>query len=62
MQSIWFVASRLGASVAEAQALAALFAQRIYPLRRTETPAYWSRECRDGGAYDLRPANHAWPS
>ena len=62
MQSIWFVASRLGASVAEAQALAALFAQRIYPLRRTETPAYWSPGCRDGGAYDLRPANHGWPS
>lgn len=62
MQSIWFVASRLGASVAEAQAIAALFAQRIYPLRRTETPAYWSPECRDGGAYDLRPASHGWPS
>jgi hypothetical protein len=62
MQSIWFVASRLGASVPEAQAMAGFFAQRIYPLRRTETPAYWSPECRDGGTYDLRPASHAWPS
>ena len=62
MQSIWFVASRLGASVSEAQAFASLFATRIYPLRETQTPAYWSPECRDGGAYDLRPKSHAWPS
>jgi hypothetical protein len=62
MQSIWFVAARLGASVAEAQAFGALFAQHFYPLRRTETPTYWSPQCRDGGAYDLRPASHGWPS
>lgn len=62
MQSLWFVATRLGASVAEAQAIAQLFAQRVYPLRRTETPAYWSPECRDGGAYDLRPSSASWPS
>jgi hypothetical protein len=62
MQSIWFVAARLGASVAEGQALASLFATRIYPSRRVDTPAYWSPECRDGGKYDLRPASHAWPS
>ncbi|HEY2073266.1 MAG TPA: hypothetical protein VGG88_06800 [Gaiellaceae bacterium] len=62
MQSIWFVATRLGASLPEAEALAQLFAQRIYPLRRTETPQYWSPECRDGGAYDLRPSSNAWPS
>ncbi|MBV8063985.1 MAG: hypothetical protein JOY73_00505 [Actinobacteria bacterium] len=62
MQSIWFVASRLGASVAEAQALASFFWTRIYPLRRVETPTYWSAECRDGGTYDLRPASHSWPS
>ena len=62
MQSIWFVATRLGASLAEGEALAQLFAQRIYPLRRTETPAYWSPECRDGGTYDLRPRSSAWPS
>ena len=62
MQSIWFVATRLGASLPEAEALAQLFSQRIYPLRRTETPTYWSPECRDGGAYDLRPKSSAWPS
>jgi hypothetical protein len=62
MQSVWFVASRLGASTPEAEAFAHLFADRLYPLRRTETPLYWSPECRDGGRYDLRPASHAWPS
>jgi hypothetical protein len=62
MQSIWFVASRLGASTPEAEAFAHLFADRIYPLRRTETPEYWSPECRDGGTYDLRLGSHAWPS
>jgi len=62
MQSIWFVATRLGASLSEAQALAQLFAQQIYPLRRTETPTYWSPQCRNGGAYDLRPHSDAWPS
>jgi len=62
MQSIWFVATRLGASLGEAQALAQLYWRQIYPLRRTQTPLYWSPQCRDGGAYDLRPASHAWPS
>ena len=62
MQSIWFVASNLGASVAESQALAKLFATQIYPWREKLTPQYWSPECRDGGKYDLRPASHSWPS
>jgi hypothetical protein len=62
MQSLWFVATQLGASVLEAQALAHLFAEQIYPLRRTQTPAYWSPQCRDGGSYDLRPHSTAWPS
>jgi hypothetical protein len=62
MQSIWFVASKLGATVPEAQALASLYATRMYPLRRTRTPEYWSPECRDGGKYDLRPALARWPS
>jgi hypothetical protein len=62
MQSIWFVASRLGASVAEAQEFSQLYGARMYPTRQYDTPAYWSPQCRDGGAYDLRPASHAWPS
>jgi hypothetical protein len=62
MQSIWFVATSLGASLPESQAFAQLFATRLYPMARIQTPAYWSPECRDGGRYDLRPASHAWPS
>jgi hypothetical protein len=62
MQSIWFVASKLGASVAESQALGSLYATQMYPLRRTRTPAYWSPECRDRGKYDLRPSLARWPS
>lgn len=62
MQSIWYVANKLGASVAEAQALGTLYATRMYPNRRTQTPTYWSAECRDGGKYDLRPARTGWPS
>ena len=62
MQSLWFVASSLGASAAESQALAQLYATRMYPTRQVATPTYWSPECRDGGRYDLRRASHAWPS
>jgi hypothetical protein len=62
MQSIWFVANKLGASVAEAQALATVYATQMYPQRRTQTPAYWSAECRDGGKYDLRRSLARWPS
>jgi hypothetical protein len=62
MQSIWFVAAKLGATVAEAQALAGLYATRMYPLRRSQTPAYWSPQCRNGGVYDLRRSLIRWPS
>jgi len=62
MQSIWFVATSLGASVAEGQRIAAFYWRTTYAQRRRATPAYWSAECRDGGTYDLRPASHGWPS
>lgn len=62
MQSIWFVANRLGAAVAQAQAIAAYYAQRVYPRRQLQTPEYWSAECRDGGRYDLRRTLARWPS
>ena len=62
MQSIWYAAVKLGASTSEGQRLARFYAVAIYPQRRTQTPAYWSRDCRDGGKYDLRPNSHAWPS
>ena len=62
MQSIWFVANRLGASIAESQAIGSLYATQMYPQRRTKTPAYWSPDCRDGGKLDLRPGLARWPS
>ena len=62
MQSIWFVANKLGASLPLSQAIATFYATRMYPRRRTQTPAYWSAQCRDGGKYDLRPTLARWPS
>ncbi len=62
MQSIWYVATSLGASVAEGQRIAAFYLRTTYARRQQTTPAYWSAECRDGGTYDLRPASHGWPS
>jgi len=62
LQSVWFVANKLGASIAEGQALATFYATRMYPTRRTTTPRYWSAECRDGGKYDLRRSLARWPS
>jgi hypothetical protein len=62
MQSIWYVANKLGAPVPESEALASWYATQYYPRRRTQTPTYWSAECRDGGKYDLRPKSRSWPS
>jgi hypothetical protein len=63
MQSLWYAAHRLGASVALSESLAQYYWRQLYPLRRTSRyPQYWSAECRDGGKLDLRPASHAWPS
>jgi hypothetical protein len=62
MQSIWFVANKLGADVAEAQALASLYATQMYPRRAETSPQYWTTECRDGGKYDLRKSLARWPS
>jgi hypothetical protein len=62
MQTIWFVANKLGASIDESQVVAQFYATRMYPQRRTQTPTYWSAQCRDGGKLDLRPALARWPS
>jgi hypothetical protein len=58
LQAIDFVALRLGASEEQARQLAAYsFAQ--LPPRMPD--AYSSPLCRDGGAWDLRPASRIWP-
>ncbi len=63
MQSLWYTANRLGASVALSQELASWYWVNLYPFRRTSShPEYWSAECRDGGKLDLRPDSHGWPS
>jgi hypothetical protein len=63
MQSIWYTANRLGATITLAQRLAQFYWKELYPLRRASShPEYWSAECRDGGKLDLRPASHGWPS
>ncbi len=63
MQSLWYAAHRLGASVVLSQTLARFYWKQIYPLRRTSHfPGYWSADCRDGGRLDLRPDSHGWPS
>jgi hypothetical protein len=62
MQSIWFVATSLGATAAEGQRIGAFYWRTIYANRETSTPTYWSAECRKGGTYDLRPASQSWPS
>lgn len=63
MQSLWYTANRLGASVTLSQALASWYWTHLYAFRRTSShPEYWSAECRDGGKLDLRPKSHAWPS
>ena len=63
LQSLWYSAVKLGASTQLGETLASLYANQMYPTRRTSShPEYWSAECRDGGKLDLRPASHAWPS
>ena len=58
LQAIDFVARRLGASPEQARALA-LFSLDQLPGRMP--PEYSSPQCRDGGAYDLRPHDEVWP-
>jgi hypothetical protein len=63
MQSLWFVARTLGASVPQSEALAAWYWRYQYPAWRLGNHTqYWSAQCRDGGRLDLRLRSHAWPS
>ena len=58
LQAIDFVAQRLGASAEQARQLAQ-FAFAELPARM---PAeYTAPECHNGGEYDLRPGDPAWP-
>lgn len=52
------VAMRLGANEAQARALQARYFAEIYPNLRE---GYTSRECREGGAYDIFPERAEFP-
>ena len=58
LQAIDFVTRRLGASPDQAHALAAFSFDQ---LPRRLPPEYSSPDCRNGGAYDLRPRRPVWP-
>lgn len=58
LQRVAAVASSLGAPDAPALVARALL---LYRGRATTAPAYYSPECRAGGALDLSPADSAWP-
>jgi hypothetical protein len=58
MQRIRTAAVELGRSEKEGQYLAERYWKRFY---RWSKPPYHSRECRNGGALDLRPGTDVWP-
>jgi hypothetical protein len=59
LQTVGFVATKLGSNNIQARGLARLVHLLVYPHL---PDAYRSDECRDGGALDLRPDSSAWPS
>ena len=62
MQWLPSAAMQLGASPADALAIAQFFYERIYSPLRTSLPAYWSADCIPGGTLDIRPAGSLnWP-
>ena len=62
MQSIWFVANKLGASVAESQALATLYATRMYPARQYNTPRTGRRSAATAASTTCVRTLARWPS
>jgi len=61
MQYLATAAQQLGDTPDDATAIARYYATTLYPLRRTQTPEYWSADCRANGALDLTPNDNAWP-
>jgi len=58
LQSNEDTAIRLGASPAEARAIADFVVRRVQPVL---PPEYKTTACRDGGPLDLAPARTGWP-
>jgi hypothetical protein len=63
MQWMPYVATQLGATADDAQAIATYYWERIYPAYRTALSAqYWSPDCTSGGPLDIRaPGSTVWP-
>ncbi len=61
LQSLFYVASRLGAPLVEAKALGRLYWSDVYRQHGAQWPQYYSADCRNGGRLDLRPADERWP-
>ncbi|HET8528635.1 MAG TPA: hypothetical protein VFL60_06985 [Gaiellaceae bacterium] len=61
MQAVASVAQQLGDTLDDGRAIAQYYATLLYPQRQTQSPAYWSAECRPGGALDLTPDDGVWP-
>ena len=61
VQSMWYVASRLGAPLAEAKELGHFYWKTVYPLHNAQWPYYYSTDCKNRGRLDLRPADPRWP-
>jgi len=58
LQSNEETAFRLGATPAEARAIAGFIVRRVQPVL---PPEYKTTECRDDGPLDLEPARTGWP-
>ncbi len=61
MQSFALAAEQLGDTADDAAAIASYYATKLYPLRRTQSPEYWSADCRPNGPLDLTPNDNVWP-
>jgi hypothetical protein len=61
LQSIFYVATQLGASLEQGKALGRLYWTSLYRVHGAQWPKYYSPDCRDGGPLDLRPHDPRWP-
>jgi hypothetical protein len=61
MQSLAYAAQQLGDTADDAAAIASYYVTRLYPSRQSQSPQYWSAECKQDGALDLTPHDGLWP-
>jgi hypothetical protein len=61
LQSIFYVANQLGASLEQGKALGRLYWTSLYRIHGAQWPKYYSPDCRNGGRLDLRPHDPRWP-